>query len=373
MGRRRTSTAALAVLTALSLTLLVGCTPWDGLQPDGPPPTGGEAGQSTGPLPEPEPVDAPVEVFVAPRGQCDPDASGRSADAAVCDLEGAHRVVERLHEQGRARGDLTIRFAGGRYDMGTYYWRTWAQPGHTLRFVPDWWEPGTEEPAGPLPEFHGEPTSSHWLSVVRDASSPQPVGTVQIAHLAVTGYRNGIMVNGGLILGGSPEERAEAIDPPVPYVSVHRVVIEDLGNRHVPDAAPAEWALALRNVVSGSVRDSRFEWIANAEDDEKYAHAVYAMESEGVSITGNLFHRISGDPVRLRNDNRDFLVLRNHFVRSGTRAAVSDWHVDREAAKERDQGWEVSSEEPEMRGNRVYDGGYRGGRVVEWRPSEEVR
>ena len=112
--------------------------------------------------------------------------------------------------------------------------------------------------------------------------------------------------------------------------------------------------------------------MANTEGEEKFAHAIYAMDSRSVTISGNTFSRVSGDPIRLRNNNQDFVVTGNVFERSGSRAAVSDWYVDKEAAQERDQQWETRSEKPRLSGNEFVGGGYDGDEVQSWRPYDGV-
>lgn len=310
-----------------------------------------------------------LDIHLAPAGRCSQSGDASSVETAVCTLGRAQQRLLDLREQGGADADITVRFAPGRYEAEPFYWRVWARPGHTLRFAPDWWEPGEQPAAGAdRPEFRGTGTTSdHWLSLVRpEAAAREPVGAVQFLHLDVTGHTNGIMVNGGMHLDGDPGEQATAVGPAVPEVVVDDVRLHGLGNRRRASGPRNESALALRNVATGTVVRCRFEDVANAAGEEQFAHAVYAMGSSSVVIEDNVFEYVSGDPIRLRNDNQDFVVSDNVFRRSGSRAMVSDWHLDREAARDRGSQWETPSQRPSMSGNDVGTG-YSGGDVVAWR------
>lgn len=109
---------------------------------------------------------------------------------------------------------------------------------------------------------------------------------------------------------------------------VHDTIFERLGNQHVPDG-PGYSALHLLGSSHNTFSDNVFRDLENS-DCPGCIHAVYAANgSSDNRVVDNEIARVTGDPVRLRNDTHRNVIEGNTFSRSGTniahRAMVSFW------------------------------------------------
>lgn len=106
---------------------------------------------------------------------------------------------------------------------------------------------------------------------------------------------------------------------------VRDVVFEQLGNAHVPDG-PGYAALHLLGSSGNEISDTVFRDLENV-DCPGCMHGVYAANgSSDNRVTGSVFDRITGDPVRLRNDTHRNVFTHNTFSESGSyRSGDARW------------------------------------------------
>lgn len=87
-----------------------------------------------------------VTLWMSPEGECTSNGDG-SKDNPVCTFSQLSNRLDSLYKQGKARGDVDIRFrtekdivynppVGGRF--GEFMFSPTA--GHVVRFIPDWYE-----------------------------------------------------------------------------------------------------------------------------------------------------------------------------------------------------------------------------------------
>ena len=87
-----------------------------------------------------------ITLWIAPHGECDEQGDG-SEGKPFCDISQASQKLDELYSQGKARGDIDIRFKTGDNRLykpqvgkrfGTFTFSPTA--GHVVRFIPDWYQ-----------------------------------------------------------------------------------------------------------------------------------------------------------------------------------------------------------------------------------------
>ena len=87
-----------------------------------------------------------ITLWIAPYGECDEQGDG-SEGKPFCDISQASQKLDELYNQGKARGDVDIRFKTGenrvyKPQVGKRFGSFTFSPtaGHVVRFIPDWYQ-----------------------------------------------------------------------------------------------------------------------------------------------------------------------------------------------------------------------------------------
>ena len=87
-----------------------------------------------------------ITLWIAPYGECDAQGDG-SEGKPFCDISQASQKLDELYNQGKARGDVDIRFKTGnnrvyKPQVGKRFGSFTFSPtaGHVVRFIPDWYQ-----------------------------------------------------------------------------------------------------------------------------------------------------------------------------------------------------------------------------------------
>lgn len=88
-----------------------------------------------------------VTLWIAPYGECEDTTADGSENNPFCDISQASKALDSMYAQGKARGDIDIRFKTGKNriyqpQVGKSYGTFTFSPtaGHVVRFIPDWYE-----------------------------------------------------------------------------------------------------------------------------------------------------------------------------------------------------------------------------------------
>ena len=88
-----------------------------------------------------------VTLWIAPYGECEDTTADGSENNPFCDISQASKALDSMYAQGKARGDIDIRFKTGnnriyKPKIGESYGTFTFSPtaGHVVRFIPDWYE-----------------------------------------------------------------------------------------------------------------------------------------------------------------------------------------------------------------------------------------
>jgi hypothetical protein len=155
-------------------------------------------------------------------------------------------------------------------------------------------------------------------------------------RLIVTGYQDGIGLRG----------QFEDDDFWVGSNSITNCIFHDLGDGAIEDFENPDpekrgtprsgWAgVALANSRNNVVVGNTFDTLSNdyniyeGGDTELYMHGVYLLwYANDNLVADNVFKRISGDPIRVRDFSNFNTISNNLFSRSGYEAAYGEWYCN---------------------------------------------
>jgi Right handed beta helix region len=303
-------------------------------------------------------------VYLDPAGS---DANdGGAPERPIHSLARAQEVIA----AARPKTDVEVRIKQGRYVAPPVKWSTYI-PNHTITFLPLDYEFG-EGRAGisGLPVFRGDGSNGFWFKA-EPAPGHQGDTRLGFYFLQVEGYNaGGLIFDGGTEVSG---RRIRGVDQlGVNGNTVYGMVFRGLGSKHVPGGV-GYGAIDLVNSRNNVIQDNKFGNLENVGGRAEMAliHGVYlSHQSTGNQISGNHFHRISGDPVRTRNSSNENKIYDNIFERAGSNAYFSDWFADDPRVVGDGDGVECASTGNTFYRNRLISG-YRGPVKAWWvRPGE---
>ncbi len=155
-------------------------------------------------------------------------------------------------------------------------------------------------------------------------------------RLIVTGYQDGIGLRG----------QFEDDDLWVGSNSITNCTFHDLGDGAIEDFEAQKyedrgkprpgWAgIALANSRNNVVLGNTFDTLSNdyniyeGGDTELYMHGVYLLWYANDNLVAeNVFKRVSGDPIRVRDFSNFNTISDNLFSRSGYEAAYGEWYCN---------------------------------------------
>lgn len=283
-----------------------------------------------------------MRVYLSPTGS--DTNSGLSTAAAVKTLERAEAVIR----SNSPTTDVEVRIAAGLYsNANKTSWNTYLDD-HKISFLPTTYN-YTSSFSGERPVFRAPAhmtDGASWFNAAEPTRATRPTEGLHFYYLEVRNYASGMSFSGGVV---DPHLNPDDKDPTIPsdryslrypasnsldYNSLYGMKFQYLGDRYNWNGAAltpgstayrGTHAIALRNSNHNSFRNNHFLDLVGVEDPDTYGadaeiiHAFYIKDgSTDNRIESSNFQRISGSPVKIRNDASGNIVTNNRFYRSGT-------------------------------------------------------
>ena len=106
---------------------------------------------------------------------------------------------------------------------------------------------------------------------------------------------------------------------------IKNMVFRNIGDKYSPGTGYR--AITFQNSNGGSVTNSKFINIENGPETVRLIHAIYlAHGARNIIIADNEFERVSGEPVRVRNESNYNIITRNKIDNSGQSGFYSDYY-----------------------------------------------
>lgn len=298
-------------------------------------------------------------VYLSPTGS--DGADGRTPATAVRSLVRAEEILRAAAPQT----DVEVRIAQGTYVAPRTYWRYYV-PGHTISFMPIDYEygDGAADIAG-RPVFRSDGTAGFWFSARLPSGHSGGDTNLRFYYLQVERYSSGgLEFNGGTVTDSNGVRRPATAG--VNRNTVFGMVFRELGTRY-NSASTGYGGIDAVNSSDNLIENNHFLYNENAGSDASLIHGVYlAHHSSRNVVRNNRFLRITGDPMRTRNDSNNNDIYGNTFERTGRYAYYSEWFCDT-ACQASNPG---NPRECASHGNVFHDNdtisGYAGGAVSLW-------
>jgi hypothetical protein len=251
---------------------------------------------------------AALVLYVGTNGQ--PDASGRSPDRAIGDIQQA--LSKGLAQ--RPKGEtLELRVLPGTYTGQRLALKSSEADGGDIAIVRD---EGIQRPV-----FDGKGLDAPWFTVEADK---RPFRQLRITGLEIKGYATAITLN------GSRDIDARSVSD----VVIRNNIFRSIGQTEVTQKAPSTAAVRLVNADKVEIVNNRFVQISNRFSCS-LIHALYvAHGSTNNVIEDNDFEDSCGDAIRFRDGSSGNKVVRNSFVDAWADAPISDWYCDASSRKD---------------------------------------
>jgi len=279
-----------------------------------------------------------VTLWMAPEGECTSNGDG-SKDNPVCTFSQLSNRLDSLYKQGKARGDVDIRFrtgkdivytppVGGRF--GEFMFSPTA--GHVVRFIPDWYENVKDLEnitMDKMVKFKGNP-----VGVAQKADSEKGFfirprvnrgGTYQISGFHFDTFINPIwflndqMPTDPIVDGDDPTSVYRNIryskNAAFNHMLVSHNYFDKIGGKYTDAAVPNPVAASIRmwGVTNSIIKDNTFINGNIAKTDRTWTpHAIYNYMSSDNVYDNNIFkdNIYSGPKVRMTNDE---IFMNNTF------------------------------------------------------------
>lgn len=257
-------------------------------------------------------IDSATSVFMAADG--DDRDDGLTPETAVRTLS---RIQEVLAIR-RMQQDVRVVIAPGLYVGQTVVW-TYVDSRYEINFVSSVYQSGKPVVGvAEWPIFDG---------AGEDMLLQLDVGAGQATHLGFFGVHIRGYATMGIHFRGNREDEEAGWNGSNQVVECLFTDIGSLANGGEGGFGALDFVNSRNNRVVGNL----FRAIENATESAGRLHAVYlAHFSSGNEVRDNVFLRVSGDPVRMRDDSSFNLITDNVFDMSGVAAPVSEWWCNRE-------------------------------------------
>jgi hypothetical protein len=249
-------------------------------------------------------------LYVGPDGQ--PDASGRSPDRAIGDIQ---RALDKGIVQ-RPKGEtLELRILPGTYTGQRLTLKSSEVDGGDIAII-------RNEGAGTQrPVFDGNGVDAPWLTAEADK---RPLRQLRITGLEIKRYATAVTLN------GSRDIDARSVSD----VVIRNNIFRSIGQTEMTQKEPSTAAVRLVNADKVQIINNRFEQISNRQRCG-LIHALYvAHGSTDNLIEDNNFEDSCGDAIRFRDGSSGNKVVRNAFVDAWADAPISDWYCDASSRKD---------------------------------------
>jgi FG-GAP-like repeat len=276
-----------------------------------------------------------LQIFVSPGGN-DDDNSGLSPQDPILTLKKAQEIIDSHDtEEQPLLGRVEVRIAPGRYHAQTVTW-TQTHAERTIVFMP------VHGPTTPRPVFDGCPPQGEcpggtFFTLDHDAGQRT---NVHFEYIRVENYQWAVVLQGNRNAAGASNSNNR----------IYGCYFYRIGNLFNPSLSRSTAVVSLVNSDDNLIRNNHFIDIFNVTDEgepsgDNSLHAVYnAHMSDRNVISYNRFQSVASDPVDIRDNSRDNLIVHNIFTRTGNNAAAVDWYCRH---GEKGYGfWDQGQEEP---------------------------
>jgi len=278
-------------------------------------------------------------IWIAPRKDCNDKADGSESNP-VCDVSQASSILNNLYQQGKAQGDVDIRFKTGKgvvYQpengkrFGDFTFAPTA--GHVVRFIPDWYnniDDLKKINADNRINVKGYPASQSKNndSGVGLSISPKSNkgGTYQISGFHFDNLVNPLKVITPQV---TKDKISNSSDPEAIYKNIRHSQNAPIGNMlisnnvfdHVGDAYTAgggnyiSGAMRVWGATNMLIKDNTFINGKATSKNTSTSHVIYNYMTSGTVYEGNTFKNNNYSLIRARLSNDD-VITGNNFSTS---------------------------------------------------------
>lgn len=278
-------------------------------------------------------------IWIAPRKDCNDKADGSESNP-VCDVSQASSILNNLYQQGKAQGDVDIRFKTGKgvvYQpengkrFGDFTFAPTA--GHVVRFIPDWYnniDDLKKINADNRINVKGYPASQSKNndSGVGLSISPKSNkgGTYQISGFHFDNLVNPLKVITPQV---TKDKISNSSDPEAIYKNIRHSQNAPIGNMlisnnvfdHVGDAYTAgggnyiSGAMRVWGATNMLIKDNTFINGKATSKNTSTSHVIYNYMTSGTVYEGNTFKDNNYSLIRARLSNGD-VITGNNFSTS---------------------------------------------------------
>lgn len=278
-------------------------------------------------------------IWIAPRKDCNDKADG-SKDNPVCDVSQASSILNNLYQQGKAQGDVDIRFKTGKgvvYQpengkrFGDFTFAPTA--GHVVRFIPDWYnniDDLKKINADNRINVKGYPASQSKNNDSGVGLSISPTanrgGTYQISGFHFDNLVNPLKVVTPQVTN---DKISNSADPEAVYKNIRHSLNAPVGNMlisnnvfdHVGDAYTAgngnyiSGAMRVWGATNMLIKDNTFINGKATSQNTSTSHVIYNYMTSGTVYEGNTFKNNNYSLIRARLSNDD-VITGNNFSTS---------------------------------------------------------
>lgn len=278
-------------------------------------------------------------IWIAPRKDCNDKFDGSESNP-VCDVSQASSILNNLYQQGKAQGDVDIRFKTGKgvvYQpengkrFGDFTFAPTA--GHVVRFIPDWYnsiDDLNKINSDNRINVKGYPASQSKNNDSGVGLSISPTanrgGTYQISGFHFDNLVNPLKV---ITPHVTNDKISNSADPEAVYKNIRHSLNAPVGNMlisnnvfdHVGDAYTAgngnhiSGAMSVWGATNMLIKDNTFINGKATSQNTSTSHVIYNYMTSGTVYEGNTFKNNNYSLIRARLSNDD-VITGNNFSTS---------------------------------------------------------
>ena len=275
-----------------------------------------------------------VTLWIAPYGECDEQGDG-SEGKPFCDISQASDALDTMYAQGKARGDVDIRFKTGdnrvyKPQIGKRFGSFTFSPtaGHVVRFIPDWYQNVKDLDTindSKMVKYHGNKKGeAQGIDSERGISIAPKInrgGTYQVSGFSFDTFINPLKLT---VSQTTKDSLVDGDDPRAAYKNIRHSKNSAINNVLISHNSftniGSTYTSQGKNYISASLRmwgltnslikDNTFTHGSAIREETSRSHVIYNYMTADNVYEGNTFkdNEYSGIRVRLSNDE----IMRNN-------------------------------------------------------------
>lgn len=275
-----------------------------------------------------------VTLWIAPYGECDEQGDG-SEGKPFCDISQASDALDTMYAQGKARGDVDIRFKTGDNrvytpQIGKRFGSFTFSPtaGHVVRFIPDWYQNVKDLDTindSKMVKYHGNKKGeAQGIDSERGISIAPKInrgGTYQVSGFSFDTFINPLKLT---VSQTTKDSLVDGDDPRAAYKNIRHSKNSAINNVLISHNSftniGSTYTNQGKNYISASLRmwgltnslikDNTFTHGSAIREETSRSHVIYNYMTADNVYEGNTFkdNEYSGIRVRLSNDE----IMRNN-------------------------------------------------------------